>query len=216
MRRRVWGGEDLASLIARIRDDLKLPVFADISTVEEGIVAESLGATYVATTLAGYTDETASPREAGPDFGLIEALARRCTAPIIAEGRFDDGELAAEALARGAWGRRCRRHDDHQSARDHEALRRRARPGILSMAARVGLGIDAGGSATRWVLRRDGDEQPLASGEAGPASGHLFDPAVRERSLALFARLITDVSKVARPDCIAAGVTGSVPVLRRP
>jgi N-acetylglucosamine kinase-like BadF-type ATPase len=31
---------------------------------------------------------------------------------------------------------------------------------------------------------------------------------VRERSLASFARLITDVSKVARPDCIAAGVTG--------
>ena len=76
------------------------------------------------------------------------------------------------------------------------------------MASRVGLGIDAGGSATRWVLRRDGDEQPLASGEVGPASGHLFDPAVRERSLASFARLITDVSKVARPDCIAAGVTG--------
>ena len=58
------------------------------------------------------------------------------------------------------------------------------------------------------MLRRDGDEQPLASGEVGPASGHLFDPAVRERSLASFARLITDVSKVARPDCIAAGVTG--------
>lgn len=76
------------------------------------------------------------------------------------------------------------------------------------MASRVGLGIDAGGSATRWVLRRDADEQPLASGEVGPASGHLFDPAVRERSLASFARLITDVSKVARPDCIAAGVTG--------
>ena len=76
------------------------------------------------------------------------------------------------------------------------------------MASRVGLGIDAGGSATRWVLRRDGDEQSLASGEVGPASGHLFDPAVRERSLASFARLITDVSKVARPDCIAAGVTG--------
>ena len=60
---------------------------------------------------------------------------------------------------------------------------------------RVGLGIDAGGSATRWVLRRDGDAQPLASGEVGPASGHLFDPAVRERSLASFARLITDVSE---------------------
>lgn len=76
------------------------------------------------------------------------------------------------------------------------------------MGARVGLGIDAGGSATRWVLRRDGDEQPLASGEAGPASGHLFNSAVRERSLASFGQLIADVGRVARPDCIAAGVTG--------
>ena len=65
--------------------------------------AESLGATYVATTLAGYTEETASRREAGPDFGAHRGAGRRrCTGPIIAEGRFDDAELAAEALARGA------------------------------------------------------------------------------------------------------------------
>ncbi|MCP8938272.1 hypothetical protein NK718_07070 [Alsobacter sp. SYSU M60028] len=74
--------------------------------------------------------------------------------------------------------------------------------------ARVGLGIDAGGSATRWALWREGESAPFATGEAGPASGHLFDPAVRERSMASFATLVRDVAGAERPDAVAAGVTG--------
>lgn len=95
-------GEPLAELIARIRRELGRPVFADVSTLEEGLAAEALGADYVATTLAGYTEATAAPREAGPDFALLSALATRCRVPVVAEGRFDTPALAAEALARGA------------------------------------------------------------------------------------------------------------------
>ncbi|MCP8938271.1 N-acetylmannosamine-6-phosphate 2-epimerase [Alsobacter sp. SYSU M60028] len=96
------GGETLETLVRRIRDELRKPVFADVSTLEEGVAADAMGVDYIATTLAGYTDETASPRSAGPDFMLVEALARRCRAPVVAEGRFDTPDLAAEALARGA------------------------------------------------------------------------------------------------------------------
>lgn len=99
---RFRGDETLEILVSRIRDELCLPVFADVSTLAEGVAADALGVDYVATTLAGYTDETASPRDTGPDFALVEMLARHCRAPVVAEGRFDTPELAAEALARGA------------------------------------------------------------------------------------------------------------------
>ena len=61
------------------------------------------GATYVATTLAGYTEETAARKTGGPDLELLSALVadgRRC--PVVAEGRFDTPELVAEAFRRGA------------------------------------------------------------------------------------------------------------------
>ena len=44
--------EDVKTLIARIHDELHLPVLADISTAEEAIYAEQLGADYISTTLA--------------------------------------------------------------------------------------------------------------------------------------------------------------------
>ncbi|MEJ1160164.1 N-acetylmannosamine-6-phosphate 2-epimerase [Prosthecomicrobium sp. N25] len=99
---RARGGEDLAGLVAAIRGRLARPVFADVSTLTEGLAADALGVDYVATTLAGYTDETRVSREAGPNLALVAALAARCRAPVVAEGRFDTPELAAAALAAGA------------------------------------------------------------------------------------------------------------------
>ncbi|TPW26325.1 N-acetylmannosamine-6-phosphate 2-epimerase [Pararhizobium mangrovi] len=86
-------------LVRRIREELDRPVFADISTLEEGIAAEAMGAAYVATTLAGHTG---GPVPALPDLALIEALASRCTVPVVAEGRFNTPELARAAIDAGA------------------------------------------------------------------------------------------------------------------
>jgi len=95
-------GEPVERLIARIRGELEREVFADIATLEEGRAAEHSGATYVATTLSGYTEETASRRAEGPDLDLLSALVASLSVPVVAEGRFDTPELVAEAFTRGA------------------------------------------------------------------------------------------------------------------
>lgn len=76
-------------------------VLADISTLDEGLAAAAAGADYVATTLSGYTDATASSGPA-PDLALIAVLAAATGTPVIAEGRYDTPALAAQALAAGA------------------------------------------------------------------------------------------------------------------
>ena len=95
-------GEPVDRLIGRIRAELGREVFADIATLEEGRAAQAAGATYVATTLAGYTEETASRKTGGPDLELLSALVAEVPVPIVAEGRFDTPELVAEAFRRGA------------------------------------------------------------------------------------------------------------------
>ena len=95
-------GDTPAAIIAHIRNQLRLESFADISTLEEGIAAAGMGATYVSTTLSGYTEYT-EPKPDGPDFALIRALAERIDTPVIAEGRFNTPELAQAAIEAGAY-----------------------------------------------------------------------------------------------------------------
>lgn len=95
-------GDAPAEIIRHIRDNLGLEAFADISTLEEGLLAAELGATYVSTTLSGYTEYT-QPKPDLPDFALIEALASRISVPVVAEGRFNTPELARRALDAGAY-----------------------------------------------------------------------------------------------------------------
>jgi putative N-acetylmannosamine-6-phosphate epimerase len=99
---RLRNGEPVERLIAHIRNELGKEIFADIATLEEGRAAHACGATYVATTLSGYTDETASRKSEGPDLELISALVAEVPLPVVAEGRFDTPELVAEAFGRGA------------------------------------------------------------------------------------------------------------------
>ncbi|MBR9763942.1 MAG: putative N-acetylmannosamine-6-phosphate 2-epimerase [Rhodobacteraceae bacterium] len=75
--------------------------FADVASLEEGRRAAEAGATYVATTLSGYT-EPGAPAPEGPDYDLIEALASAVSVPVIAEGRIATPEQAVEAFRRGA------------------------------------------------------------------------------------------------------------------
>ncbi len=94
------GGDDLATLIRRIHEELDLPVVADIATRDEGIRAADLGADAVATTLSGHTAE--SPAMDGPDLELVAALATALKIPVLGEGRFATPAQVAEALRRGA------------------------------------------------------------------------------------------------------------------
>jgi glucosamine kinase len=67
------------------------------------------------------------------------------------------------------------------------------------------LGIDMGGTATRWtIVGEDGVSQ--ARGVATGATGHLFNPIERER----FARTIAEIGGSVKPPLAAAhmGVTG--------
>src|SRR6476620_10080601 len=69
--RRPRDGEPVDLLIGRISKDLQREVFADISTVEEARAAKAASATYIATTLSGYTEDTADRKGAGPDLELL-------------------------------------------------------------------------------------------------------------------------------------------------
>ncbi|WP_068775538.1 N-acetylmannosamine-6-phosphate 2-epimerase [Paenibacillus sp. FJAT-26967] len=75
-------------------------VMADVSTFEEGIAAEKLGADFIGTTLSGYTPY--STQLAGPDFELIRRLSEAVQVPVVAEGRIWTPQEAAQALEAGA------------------------------------------------------------------------------------------------------------------
>ncbi len=71
-----------------------------------------------------------------------------------------------------------------------------------------GLGIDAGGTQTRWALAR-ADGSIVADGHvAGASALQMASPAGRERLQATLASLARDVLAHGRPRAIAAGLTG--------
>lgn len=112
---------DIETLIAAIRKAYPgIPIMADLSTLEEGVMAEQLGADIVSTTLSGYTIESirqmnadtealmAEYRKTGevpefePDYALIAALKARVKIPINAEGRFWERADILRGLSAGA------------------------------------------------------------------------------------------------------------------
>jgi N-acylglucosamine-6-phosphate 2-epimerase len=98
---RARDGDSPDILVRRIREELGAEVFADISTLEEGLAAAEWGATYVATTLSGYTEAT-QPKPETPDLKLVEQLAARLSIPVVAEGRYNSPELVRQGFEAGA------------------------------------------------------------------------------------------------------------------
>lgn len=92
----------LRALIDRIHTELRVPVMADISCVEDAALAQDAGADLLATTLSGYTRH-GRPALPGPDFDLIRELAKTMRLPVIAEGRFEQPAAVARAFAEGAY-----------------------------------------------------------------------------------------------------------------
>lgn len=96
-------GETLQTLHDAVKESLKKPTMADVSTLDEGISAgEEIGFDFVSTTLSGYTAAT-NGGASGPDFDLIENLAKRLPNPIIAEGRLRTPAHVRRAFDCGAF-----------------------------------------------------------------------------------------------------------------
>jgi N-acylglucosamine-6-phosphate 2-epimerase len=98
--RRLQEGEPWPELIRRIHDELGRPVCADIATVDDAVAAQSAGADAVASTLFGYTSETAGGRTVS--WTLIEKLVARMTIPVIVEGHITGPEEVRRAFEMGA------------------------------------------------------------------------------------------------------------------
>ncbi|MFJ7493853.1 N-acetylmannosamine-6-phosphate 2-epimerase [Streptomyces sp. NPDC097727] len=92
-------GSTFAELVEAVHAGGAL-VMADVSTLAEGIVAAGQGADLVSTTLSGYVPGT--PKQTGPDLGLVASLSAAIDVPVVAEGRINTPDDAAEALACGA------------------------------------------------------------------------------------------------------------------
>ena len=72
----------------------------------------------------------------------------------------------------------------------------------------IGLGLDAGGTATRWALA-DATGRLLARGEGPALSGHVFTPEADSRARAIAAALAAAILPHGQPAAALAGVTGT-------
>lgn len=98
--RRLTDADPWPQRIARIHHELGRPVCADIATIVDAIAAEAAGADAVATTLYGYTPETAGNRKVS--WELIEELVACVQIPVIVEGHVTQPEEVRRALDLGA------------------------------------------------------------------------------------------------------------------
>lgn len=87
--------------LRRIKEELGVPVLADIATVDEAVRAAEAGADAVLSTLRGYTRETSHVKTFEPAF--IADLVRAVGVPVIAEGRLQTPEELCAALDAGAF-----------------------------------------------------------------------------------------------------------------
>jgi N-acylglucosamine-6-phosphate 2-epimerase len=94
-------GVSASDFIRRVRDELAIPILADVDTLDAGVNAAQAGADAVATSLAGYTGGSEPPTE--PDVDLVAALVAELDCPVVAEGRYATREHVAAAFAAGAF-----------------------------------------------------------------------------------------------------------------
>jgi N-acetylglucosamine kinase-like BadF-type ATPase len=81
---------------------------------------------------------------------------------------------------------------------------------VTADGAALSLGLDGGGTATRWVLRR-ADGTILARGAGAGMSGHVFTPEALANARARLAAILADAAAHAaggRIAAIGAGITG--------
>src|SRR6202035_3079045 len=98
--RRLTAAEPWPELIRRIHTELNRTVLADIATLEDAVAAEHAGADAIATTLYGYTAETANIRTVS--WPLIQSIVAHLTIPVLVEGHITNPRHARRALDLGA------------------------------------------------------------------------------------------------------------------
>jgi len=99
--RRPQSAEPWLELLPRIQNMLGKPILADIATLDEAFAAEQAGAAAVATTMFGYTPETAGKRFV--NWPLVEQLAKSLHVPVIVEGHVRGPEDLRRAFDAGAF-----------------------------------------------------------------------------------------------------------------
>jgi N-acetylmannosamine-6-phosphate 2-epimerase / N-acetylmannosamine kinase len=170
--------------LRRIQTELRVPVLADIATVEEAIDSVNAGADVVLSTMRGYTDDTSHVVRFDPRF--IEALVHAVNVPVIAEGRVDTPDLARQAIQAGAFSVVV----GTVISRPHSVVRAFSTQVEAAFAAREQeqwiLGIDLGGTNTKLglvsnrgqLLWDETSPTPARSGRAGLLK-HLEAAALR-------------------------------------
>jgi N-acylglucosamine-6-phosphate 2-epimerase len=88
-------GVDLAALV----EELPVPVLADVDCFEAGVAAREAGAAAVATTLGGYTGDTAPRAGAAPAGALPEPAAPAPAGPAAPAGALAEPAAGASAPA---------------------------------------------------------------------------------------------------------------------
>lgn len=94
-------GTGARAFVRRVRDELGVPVLADVDALGAGLAAREAGAAAVATTLSGYTRPGGAPD--APDVELVAALAARLDCPVLAEGRYATPAQVRDAFGAGAF-----------------------------------------------------------------------------------------------------------------
>ncbi len=87
--------------LRQIKEELGVPVLADIATVDEAGRAAEAGADAVLSTLRGYTRETSYVKTFEPAF--IAELVHAVSVPVIAEGHIQTPQELCAALDAGAF-----------------------------------------------------------------------------------------------------------------
>lgn len=77
-------------------------IFADVSTIDEAIIAQDLGVSYISSTLTGYTEETKN--QTVPNFDILSMFEKYISIPYIAEGGYSRFEDVRTALSYGVHG----------------------------------------------------------------------------------------------------------------
>jgi len=98
---RTAAAEPWRDLLGRIHKEIRKPVLADIASFDEAMAAQQAGADAVATTLYGFTPETAQFRSVNWD--LVEHVVRELRVPVIVEGHISQPEEVKRALGLGAY-----------------------------------------------------------------------------------------------------------------
>ncbi|MEB3155918.1 MAG: N-acetylmannosamine-6-phosphate 2-epimerase [Cyanobacteriota bacterium] len=95
-------GQSLDELVRRAREELGVPLMADVDGLAAGQRAADLGCAWVGTTLFGYTEATRE--RTPPSLELVRLLrdALPSSVPVVCEGGIASPEQAMEALRHGA------------------------------------------------------------------------------------------------------------------